>query len=62
MLPLIDEIYKDFYLNLNTAYMVDFHPDLTEADEIFERIYKFIFNNTSIILLLILDFVMSCKQ
>ncbi|XP_036326739.1 uncharacterized protein LOC118739490 [Rhagoletis pomonella] len=33
MLPLVDEIYRDFYMNLTSEDMLDCHPDLTEYDE-----------------------------
>lgn len=36
MLPLVDDLYKDFYINLRTEDMPDCHPDLTEFDEVFE--------------------------
>lgn len=36
MLPLVDEIYRDFYKNLNIVNTLDFHPDLTECDDSYE--------------------------
>ena len=36
MLPPIDDIYKDFYLNLHNSDMLAFNPGLTEVDEILE--------------------------
>lgn len=33
MLPLVDEIYRDFYMNLTSEDMLDCHPDLTETEE-----------------------------
>lgn len=33
MLPLVDEVYKPFYINLATEEQLDCRPDLTEADE-----------------------------